>query len=73
MKFKINSSFFNLRFFLFGSMLFLLFIIVKNCVFSENQNDLSKKIIYTVNEKFGYNLNNFNVVYDTVKNGDSFG
>jgi murein DD-endopeptidase MepM/ murein hydrolase activator NlpD len=73
MKFKINSSFFNLRFFLFGSILFLLFIIVKNCVFSENQKNLSKKIIYPVNEKFGYNLNNFNVVYDTVKNGDSFG
>ena len=73
MKFKIDSSYFNLRFFLFGSMLFLLFIIVKNCVFSENQNDLSKKIIYPVNEKFGYNFNNFNVVYDTVKNGDSFG
>lgn len=73
MKFKINSSFFNLRFFLFGSILFLLFIIVKNCVFSENQKDLSNKIIYPVNEKFGYNFNNFNVVYDTVKNGDSFG
>lgn len=73
MKFKINSSFFNLRFFLFGSILFLLFIIVKNCVFSENQKNLSKKIIYPVNEKFGYNFNNFNVVYDTVKNGDSFG
>lgn len=73
MKFKINSSFFNLRFFLFGSILFLLFIVVKNCVFSENQKDLSKKIIYPVNEKFGYNFNNFNVVYDTVKNGDSFG
>ena len=73
MKFKINSSFFNLRFFLFGSILFLLFVIVKNCIFSENQKDLSKKIIYPVNEKFGYNFNNFNVVYDTVKNGDSFG
>jgi murein DD-endopeptidase MepM/ murein hydrolase activator NlpD len=73
MKFKINSSFFNLRFFLFGSILFLLFIVVKNCVFSENQKDLSNKIIYPVNEKFGYNFNNFNVVYDTVKNGDSFG
>jgi murein DD-endopeptidase MepM/ murein hydrolase activator NlpD len=73
MKFKINSSFFNLRFFLFGSILFLLFIVVKNCVFSENQKELSNKIIYPVNEKFGYNFNNFNVVYDTVKNGDSFG
>ena len=73
MKFKINSSFFNLRFFLFGSILFLLLVVVKNCVFSENQKDLSKKIIYPVNEKFGYNFNNFNVVYDTVKNGDSFG
>ena len=41
--------------------------------FFRKSKGLIQKIIYPVNEKFGYNFNNFNVVYDTVKNGDSFG
>ena len=56
------------RFFVF------IFLILASCSNTPNDN---KKEIKQVKEKivkqFGYTLNNFHVVRDTVKRGDSFG
>ncbi len=74
MMLKVSLSFFKNRFFIYGLFIVLLFYSLKKCLpFSSNQNNSDKEIIYSQNEKFGYNFSNFKVVYDTIKRGDSFG
>lgn len=73
MKFSINPELFNLKFFLYGFILFIGFYTFKGCSNDETKPLLNESTFLSDNYKFGYNFNNYNVVYDTIQKGDSFG
>lgn len=73
MKIKADLSVFNLKYVLFGVLFVMAYQLLKSC----SQDDPSQLVITTPevkeNYKFGYNLSNYNVVFDTIQRGDSFG
>ena len=73
MKLKINSALFNLKFFLYSFTIVIFFYIIKSCSSETLETDSTSQPVLLENNKFGYNFNNYKVVYDTVRKGDSFG
>ena len=70
----INTKYFNLRFFLSGFVMILFYnIVVKGCSDEETLIKKTDELVQNDNFKFGYNLNNYKVLNDTVRSGDSFG
>ena len=68
------KKYFNVKFFLYGFILICFYNIIKSC--SKDtlpEPNVVELTIQPDNFKFGYNLNNYEVVNDTVKSGDSFG
>lgn len=53
-------------------LLFILFSII-SCKKQEEKTIVSKKVTPIIVKEFGYELRNYNVVNDTIKNGESFG
>ena len=73
MKLKINSALFNLKFFLYSFAIVIFFYILKSCSSETLETDSISQTVLLENNKFGYNFNNYKVVNDTVRKGDSFG
>ena len=73
MSLKINPALFNTKLFLYGFVIAVLFGIVKGCSNKASEKILQTESAVSENKKFGYNFNNYSVVYDTIKRGDSFG
>lgn len=73
MKLKINSALFNFKFFLYSFAIVIFFYILKSCSSETLETDSISQTVLLENNKFGYNLNNYKVVNDTVRKGDSFG
>ena len=73
MSLKINPALFNTKLFLYGFVIAVLYGIVKGCSNEAPETILQTESTVSENNKFGYNLNNYSVVYDTIKRGDSFG
>ena len=73
MSLKINPSLFNIKFFLYVFVIAVLYGIVKGCSNEAPETILQTESTVSENNKFGYNFNNYSVVYDTIKGGDSFG
>lgn len=73
MSLKINPALFNTRLFLYIFVIAVLYSIVKGCSNEAPETILQTESTVSENNKFGYNLNNYSVVYDTIKRGDSFG
>ena len=73
MKLKINSALFNLKFFLYSFAIVIFFYILKSCSSETLDTDSISQPVPLENNKFGYNFNNYKVVNDTVRKGDSFG
>ena len=70
----INTNYFNLRFFLSGFVMILFYnIVIKGCSDEETPIEKTDELVQNDNFKFGYNLNNYKVLNDTVRSGDSFG
>ena len=70
----INTNYFNLRFFLSGFVMILFYnIVIKGCSDEETLIKKTDELVQNDNFKFGYNLNNYKVLNDTVRSGDSFG
>ena len=70
----INTKYFNLRFFLSGLVMILFYnIVIKGCSDEETLIKKTDELVQNDNFKFGYNLNNYKVLNDTVRSGDSFG
>jgi hypothetical protein len=73
MKLKINSALFNLKFLLYSFAIVIFFYILKSCSSETLETDSISQPVLLENNKFGYNFNNYKVVYDTIRKGDSFG
>ena len=73
MKLKINSALFNFKFFLYSFAIVIFFYILKSCSSETLDTDSISQPVLLENNKFGYNFNNYKVVNDTVRKGDSFG
>ncbi|MAB30590.1 MAG: peptidase M23 [Formosa sp.] len=73
MKLKINSALFNFKFFLYSFAIVIFFYILKSCSSETLETDSISQTVLLENNKFGYNFNNYKVVNDTVRKGDSFG
>ena len=73
MSLKINPALFNTKLFLYGFVIAVLYGIVKGCSNEAPETILQTEPMVSENNKFGYNFNNYSVVYDTIKRGDSFG
>ena len=73
MKLKINSTLFKTKFFLYALVIGLTLYLVKSCSSDNLEMTSINSSILLENNKFGYNFNNYKVVYDTVRKGDSFG
>ena len=73
MSLKINPALFNTRLFLYIFVIAVLYSIVKGCSNEAPETILQTEYRVSENNKFGYNFNNYSVVYDTIKRGDSFG
>ena len=73
MKLKINSALFNFKFFLYSFAIGIFFYILKSCSSETLETDSISQTVLLENNKFGYNFNNYKVVNDTVRKGDSFG
>ena len=73
MKLKINPALFNLKFFLYSFAIVIFFYIIKNCSSKTLETDSTLQSVLLESDKFGYNFNNYRVVYDTIRKGDSFG
>ncbi len=73
MSLKINPALFNIKLFLYGFLIAVLYGIVKGCSNEAPETILQTESNVSENNKFGYNFNNYSVVYDTIKRGDSFG
>ena len=73
MKLKINSALFNFKFFLYSFAIVIFFYILKSCSSETLDTDSISHPVLLENNKFGYNFNNYKVVNDTVRKGDSFG
>ena len=73
MSLKINPALFNTKLFLYGFVIAVLYGIVKGCSNEAPETILQTESMVSENNKFGYNFNNYSVVYDTIKRGDSFG
>ena len=70
----INTKYFNLRFFLSGFVMILFYnIVIKGCSDEETLIKKTDELVQNDNFKFGYNLNNYKVLNDTVRSGDRFG
>ena len=70
----INTKYFNLRFFLFGFVMIIFYnLVIKGCLDKDSLVEKLEELVQNDNYKFGYNLNNYKVVNDTVRSGDSFG
>ena len=70
----INTKYFNLRFFLFGFVMIIFYnLVIKGCLDKDSLVEKPEELVQNDNYKFGYNLNNYKVVNDTVRSGDSFG
>jgi murein DD-endopeptidase MepM/ murein hydrolase activator NlpD len=68
------KKYFNIKFFLYGFVVIGFYNTIKSCSKDTTlEADIEEVTIQPDNFKFGYNLNNFKVVNDTVKSGDSFG
>ena len=68
------KKYFNIKFFLYGFSIICFYNIIKSCLKDATLlEDVVEVTIQPDNFKFGYNLNNYKVVNDTVKSGDSFG
>ena len=74
MKFNIYLSFFKSKFLVIGLLILLIFCILQIDFFSDDKKEiivvdtpLKEKI------KFGYNFNNFNVKYNSINQGETFG
>ena len=74
MKLIKYKKYFNIKFFLYGFVVIGFYNTIKSCSKDTTlEADIEEVTIQPDNFKFGYNLNNFKVVNDTVKSGDSFG
>tara|TARA_B110000003_G_scaffold165662_1_gene165644 strand:- start:1130 stop:2398 length:1269 start_codon:yes stop_codon:yes gene_type:complete len=72
----INKRYFNLVKIVLLSCFIIFFfygLAVKGCSANDSVKDIPVVKVQNDNFKFGYNLNNYEVVNDTVKSGDSFG
>jgi murein DD-endopeptidase MepM/ murein hydrolase activator NlpD len=72
----INKKYFNLLKTVFISWMVIFFLyslVVKGCSIYESEEDTPVVTVHNDYFKFGYNLNNYMVVNDTVRSGDSFG
>ena len=72
----INKRYFNLVKIVLLSCFIIFFfygLAVKGCSVYNSEKDITVVKVQNDNFKFGYNLNNYEVVNDTVKSGDSFG
>ena len=68
------KKYFNIKFFLYGFVVIGFYNTIKSCSKDTTlEADIEEVTIQPDNFKFGYNLNNFKLVNDTVKSGDSFG
>ena len=64
------SNIFNLKkVFLFSIILFSMF----SCKQTEPENIITDQVSQQKKEQFGFNFNDFNVLHDTIKKGDTFG
>ena len=72
----INKKYFNLLKTVFISWMVIFFLyslVVKGCSIYGSEEDTPVVTVHNDYFKFGYNLNNYMVVNDTVRSGDSFG
>ena len=68
------KKYFNVKFFLYGFIIICLYGIIKKCSKDSSvEAEVVEATIELDNFKFGYNLNNYQVINDTVRSGDSFG
>ena len=57
-----------------GLVIFFFYsLVVKGCSIYDSEEDIPVVTVQNDYFKFGYNLNNYKVVNDTVRSGDSFG
>jgi len=73
MKLSINKKYFNVKFFIYGFVVISFYSIIKSCSKETIEEVKAVVVVEKDNFKFGYNLNNYEVVNDTVRSGDSFG
>ena len=72
----INKKYFNLLKTVSISWMVIFFfysLVVKGCSIYDSEEDIPIVTVQNDYFKFGYNLNNYKVVNDTVRSGDSFG
>mgnify|MGYP002176674054 FL=1 len=72
----INKKYFNLLKTVSISWMVIFFfysLVVKGCSIYDSEEDIPVVTVQNDYFKFGYNLNNYMVVNDTVRSGDSFG
>ncbi len=55
--------------FLFVIVLFTMF----SCKQTESENSVPEEVVHQRTEQFGFDFNDFNVIHDTIKKGDTFG
>ena len=68
------KKYFNIKFFLSGFVVVIFYnLVIKSCSEDELPQENKVEIPQKDNDKFGYNFNNYQVVNDTVRSGDSFG
>ncbi len=68
------KKYFNIKFFLSGFVVVIFYnLVIKSCSEDELPQENKVEIPQQDNYKFGYNFNNYQVVNDTVRSGDSFG
>ncbi len=72
MSLKINPALFNIKFFLYAFLIAISYYLVKGCSNETSKTVLSTEHTVLENNKYGYNFNNYRVIYDTIKSGDSF-
>ncbi|MEC8830392.1 MAG: hypothetical protein VXY88_04900, partial [Bacteroidota bacterium] len=63
MSLKINPALFNIKFFLYVFVIAVLYGIVKGCSNEASETILQTESTVSENNKFGYNFNNYSVVY----------
>ena len=74
MKFNFEHSLFKFKFLIIGLLIeSVLYIIQLNSLSNNKIEVIIDETPLIENIKFGYNFNNFNVAYKTIKQGETFG
>ena len=74
MEWSKYKKYFNIKFFFPGFVMVVFYnVVIKGCSDAGTTQEDQVEDFQKDNYKFGYNLNNYHVVNDTVRSGDSFG